>query len=283
MPVSRPILLALLAASLAGCTGYSAKSNFTLPSITPFSTSSDTTSPADGKATVLFTSSIEGLACAEKHMVLAVAEGGGFRTIRQERVDSDFDGGAGAAVVDLDPGTYHIVDVACRSGANVVHAGTNPAPDAVPWEAEHWTRSLASFALAPGDVLDAGELVLTPKRVDGFGAGIDGRKVELTVRPSAEKALAEIIRSRPELAPRLHTSWMVVAEGTGPLLAKCHLVSPNRPMPKDGSSKMPDVIAEHPLAKPLVDSIGWATTDSHSCTHDAGGGKSPLGSVSAPQ
>ena len=253
-----------------------------MPSILPaFSSQAD--APAQGKATVLLSSSIQGLTCAEKRIVLAQADGDGFKTVQQERVDSVFDGGTGAAVMELEPGTYHIVEIACRNGAYVVHAGTNPAPGAVPWQAERWTRNLASFEVSPGEVLDAGELVLTPAIVSGFGGGIDGRKADLAVRPSSESALAEIVRARPELAPKLHTSWMTVAQGAGVLLAKCLLMSPNKPLPTDGSSKLPDALAAHPEAKPLFDGIGWATTDARGCLHEADAGKSALGSAPAVQ
>jgi hypothetical protein len=278
----RSAIVVLFAASLTACSGYSPKSSFSMPSILP-AFGSPSATPAEGKATVLLSSSIQGLTCAEKRVVLAQADGDGFKTVRQERVDSIYDGGTGAAVMELDPGTYHIVEVACRNGAYVVHAGTNPAPGAVPWQAGRWTRNLASFDVSPGEVLDAGELVLTPVVVSGFGGGIDGRKADLAVRPSSEPALAEIVRARPELAPRLHTSWMTVAQGPDVLLAKCHLQSPNKPLPTDGSSKLPDALAAHPEAKSLIDGIGWATTDAKACLHEANAGKSPLGGTPAHQ
>jgi hypothetical protein len=273
----RLVALGLLAASLAGCSGYSSKSNFSLPTILPFGTGEGADASPEGKGTVLISSSIQGLSCAEKRIVLAQAEGDGFRTVRQERIDSTFDGGTGAAVMELDPGTYHIVEVACRNGAAVVHAGTNPAPGAVPWQAEHWTRELASFSLAPGQVLDAGELVLAPVQISGFGSGIDGRKADMTVAPSQEAALAEIVRARPELAPKLQTSWMTVSADSGVVLAKCHLISPGKPLATDGSSKIPDALAAYPEAKPALETLGWATTDAKACAHDTGAGTSPLG------
>ena len=256
--------MGVLATGLAGCSGYSPKSDFSLPTITPFGALSGAPSP-EGKATVLLSSAIQGLTCAEKRVVLALADGDGFKTVRQEKIDSTFGGGAGASVIDLDPGTYHVVQVACRNGAYVVYAGANPVKGAVPWQAERWQRSLASFAVAPGDVLDAGELLMVPVQVQGFGSGIDGRKVDAAVRPSPEKALAEIVRARPELAPKLHTSWMQVTGGGQLALAKCRLDSPQRALPKDGSSKLPDVMAAHPEAAPIVKSIGTATTDADSC------------------
>lgn len=282
MSALRPIVVMLVAGSLSACSGYSPKSNFSLPSVLP-TFGSDASTPEQGKATVLLSSSIQDLSCAEKRIVLAQADAEGFRTVRQERVVSVYDGGTGAAVMDLDPGTYHIVEIACRNGANVVHAGTNPAPGAVPWQAERWTRSLASFALAPGEVLDAGELVLTAAPVTGFGAGIDGRKADLAVRPSPEPALAEIVRTRPEIAPKLHTFWMTIAQGPAVVLAKCHLQSPKKALPKDGSSKVPDAIAAHPEAKSVIDSIGWATTDSKACLHEGGAINSLLGAAAAKQ
>src|SRR5450631_762220 len=273
----RPVSLWVLAAALAGCSGYSPKSNFTLPSVSPFG-NLFSAPPAEGKATVLFSSTISGLSCAEKRVVIGQAEGDGFRTVMQEKIDSGFGRGEGAAVVDLDPGTYHVVEVACRNGAYVVHAGANPVKDAVPWQAERWTRSLASFTLASGDVLDAGELVITPVTVSGFGAGINGRKADIAVRPSPEGALAEIVRERPELAPRLHTSWMQIADVSQLALAKCRLDAPRQAPVHDGSSKLTDALAEHPEAAPVVKSIGTATTTAESCVPEAGGGAA-LGSL----
>ena len=264
------VVLMLMAVTLAGCSGYSDKSNFSLPTITPFGLWS-ATPPAEGKGTVLLSAAIEGISCAEKRFVLATADGDGFKTARVERIESTFDGGDGAAVIELAPGTYHVVQVTCRNGAYVVHAGTNPKQDAVPWLSERWTRSLASFSVNSSDVLDAGELALIPGKVAGFTAGISGRKAEVSMRPSPERALAEIVRSRPELAPRLHTTWMQIDDTNAFTIAKCRLDSPQKPLPRDGSSKLPEVLAEHPEAVPVVKSIGTATTDADSCVPSAEG------------
>lgn len=270
----RCLALGVAAASLAACSGYSAKSNFALPSINPFGSG---IGPVSGdKATVMFASGIEGLSCAETHIVLAQADGDGFRTAHHEKIDTRFGGGAGAAVLVLDPGTYHVVALACRNGANVVHAGTNPKADGVPWQSEHWTRSLATFTLASGEVLDAGELILAPQKVAGFAAGIDGRKANLTLRPSSEAALAEIVHSQPDLAPKLHTRWMQLVDPNIVALAKCHLEAPNKPLPHDGSSKLPEVLNEHPEAAPVVKALGTATTDAETCRRISGLGQLAL-------
>jgi len=268
----RPIAPVVLAASLAACSGYSPKSEFTPPSLSNFGTSAGIFSPGYGKATVLVSSGIAGLTCAESRIVLAQAEGDGFKTVRIEKVANLFGAGASAAVIDLDPGTYHIVEFACRNGANVVYAGTNPSKDAVPWQADHWTHSLASFALVSGDVMDAGELLLTPIKVVGFASGIDGRKANLSVGPSPQTALAEIVRVRPELAPGLHSAVMHLAGATEIVLAKCRLVAPQKAVPADGTSKLPEVLAAHPEAAPVVKSIGTATTDADSCVSEGGSG-----------
>jgi len=270
----RYLALGAAAAGLAACSGYSPKSDFTLPSVNPFASTTGTV--AGDKATVMFASGIEGLSCAETHIVLAQADGDGFRTVHHERIDTRFGGGAGAAVLVLDPGTYHVVALACRNGANVVHAGTNPKADGVPWQSEHWTRSLATFSLASGEVLDAGELILAPQKVAGFAAGIDGRKANLTLRPSSEAALAEIVHTQPDIAPKLHTRWMQLVDPNVLALAKCHLEAPKKALPHDGSSKLPDVLNEHPEAAPVVKAIGTATTDAESCRHMAGLGELAL-------
>ena len=277
---SRAAALGALTGLLAGCSGYSPKSDFTPPSVSIFGGFGAAGPATEGKATVLLSSVVEGLTCAESRIVVARADGNVFKTVRVEKFDSLFGGGAGAAVIDLDPGSYHVVQVACRNGANVVYAGANPRQDAVPWQADHWTRSLASFAVADGDVLDAGALVVTPAKVDGFGAGINGRKASLAVRQSGEAALAEIVRVRPDLAPRLHSNPMQAADVKDLALGKCRLVAPSRPLPGDGSSKLTDALAEHPEAAPVIKSIGSATTEADGCVPEAAGGL-PLAGVAA--
>lgn len=255
----------VVAASLAGCTGYSPKSNFTLPSFPGFG--SLTGPRGEGKATVMVSGAIEGLTCAESHVVLATAEGDGFKTVDIARIDNQF--GDGAAVVDLDPGTYHVVQFACRNGAYVVHAGTNPAKDAVPWKADRWGKSLASFAVGDGEVVDAGQIVFTPERIQGFGAGINGRKANLSVRPSPDQALAVIVKARPDLAPRLRSNPMLASGAGTQALAKCRLTSERR-IPTDGSSKVADVLAQHPEATPMFQSIGSSTTEADGCAPETG-------------
>ena len=269
MGMGRSTWVALLAGLLAGCSGYSPKSNFTMPTFPSFGSLTQSGADDGGKATVMLSAIIEGLSCAESLIVLAQADGDGFKTSQVEKVDSSFGGGAGAAVVELDPGTYHIVQYACRNGAYVVNAGTNPVAEAVPWKADHWPHSLATFAVAGGDVIDAGEIVLTPQTVEGFGAGINGRKARLSVRASGEPALAEIIRVRPEIAPRLKSNLMQIAGSLEQTLAKCRLSARPKPLPKDGSSKIPEILAKHPEAAPAVELVGTATADLDSCLGEA--------------
>ena len=240
-----------------------------MPSLPGLNALTDQGGRASGKATLMLSAKIDGLSCAESLIVLAQADGDGFKTVRIEKIDTAFGGGSGAAVLDLDPGTYHIVQFACRNGAYVVNAGTNPVEGAVPWQAAKWPRSLASFAVADGDVADAGELALVPETVAGFGAGINGRRAQLAIRASSEQALAEIIRVRSEIAPALKGRPM---QSTGPLtvtLAKCRLTSKPKPLPRDGSSKVPEILADHPEAKAAIDLVGTPTSAAESCVPEA--------------
>jgi hypothetical protein len=264
----------LTAALLAGCSGYDPKSNFTLPSVGP-SVFSEVTGPArlDNKATVVVSASIAGLSCAESRIVLAQADGAGFKTHGVVEVSSTFGSGAAAGVTDLDPGTYHIAAVACRNGANVVSvmAAPDPStpPDPVPWRPQRWAGSLASFAVGTGQVLDIGRLAFTPEKVKGFSPGIDKRKAVVTVVASSGEALAETLRLRPEVAANLHSSAMTLTGGAQPTISKCHLEGTDRALPKDGSSKLPDIVAQNPEAAPLVAAYATPLRDASRCVSES--------------
>ena len=76
-----------LAAMLCGCSGYSQKSDFTLPSFPGLAAMTGLGPRDDGKATVMFSASIDGLTCAESLVVLAQADGDGFKTVPQGVTD----------------------------------------------------------------------------------------------------------------------------------------------------------------------------------------------------
>ena len=263
-----PLAIGILAASLAGCSGYSPKSNFILPTL-PILALAATAPAGSDKSTVLISADVAGLTCAEGLIVLGRADATGFATAGTYAVDSQYGAGSAAAVIDLTPGTYHVVHVACRNGSKVVSAGTNPHKDAVPWRSEHWDKSLASFELVPGELLDVGELAVTAGAVEGFASGIDGRKATLAVRPSNARALAELIHQRPDQAPALRARPMQLTATTTSSLAKCRLVAPKVVLPKDGSSKVPDLLAENPAAKPVVEMIAGGTRDADGCVPES--------------
>lgn len=262
------LCLCLTAALLAGCTGADPKSNLSLPSV-PFLSGTAGEARGDSKATLVVSASIAKLTCAESRIVLARADGGGFKTIGVLEVNSQFGGGAAAGVTDLDPGAYHITAVACRNGSNVVSVMAAPdaatPPDPVPWRPARWSTALASFAVTSGEVLDVGQLTFTAEKVKGFATGIDKRKAVASVEASSGNALAETLRLHPEIAATLHSSPMTLA-ATGPLLiAKCHLESPNRALPNDGSSHLPEIVAQNPEAAPLVNAYATPLRDADRC------------------
>ena len=268
----RPITTGLLAALLAGCSSYSSQSAFTLPTLSAFNLPQFASPSDDGaKGTVLLSANIAGLTCAESRVVLARADATGFATAGVFPINSQFGNGSGGAVIDLPSGIYHIVHVACRNGSKVVSAGVNPYKEAVPWKSDHWESSLASFELAPGDVLDVGELSVTLAKVDGFSSGIDGRAAAFAVKPSDPHALAELIRQRPDDAPRLHTAAMTLKSAGAQTISKCRLVAPKVRLATDGSSKVPELLADHPQAKPVFDMIAGGTKDADGCVPEKAG------------
>ena len=270
--VLRLMATGLLAALLGGCTGYSAQSAFTLPTLAPVNLSAfGLASGQDAKSTVLLSANIAGLTCAESRVVLARPDAIGFATAGVYPVNSQFGNGSAAAVIDLAPGIYHIVHVACRNGSNVVSAGANPHKDAVPWTAPRWDKSLASFELAPGEVLDAGELSVKLATVEGFSAGIDGRAAKFAIRPSDPQAMAELVRQRPDQAPNLHAVPMTLTASGAQTISKCRLIAPKLVLPTDGSSKVPEILAENPQVKPVFDMVAGGTRDANSCVPEKSG------------
>ncbi len=258
----------VLTATLAACSGYSPKSNFTLPSV-PFLASDSGAEGGDGKASVLLSASVAGLTCAESRIVLARADGDGYKTAQVLSINSQFGGGAAAVVADLTPGTYHIVDVACRNGNNVVSVGAVAGNDMVPWKPEKWSRALASFALANGEVLDAGQLTVTAEQVKGFTTGLSNRRAKASVEASGTAALAEATRLRPELAATLHSSLMTIVDGGPLLITKCKLTAPDKALPSDGSSKVPELVAQNPVVGALLSSVSAATRDADRCVSES--------------
>ena len=250
---------------LAGCSGYSAKSAFTMPNFRQFRLGDKVAEGGIGRGTVLLSASLNGLTCAETRIVLARAEGAAFRTADVLSVDTRFGGGAAAAVADLAPGTYHVAQVACRNGNSVVFAGGDPKGEGVPWKAAEWRAPLASFALANGEVLDAGHLKITAEKVKGFTTSIANRKAKAAIEPSGNAALAEAARLRPELAGKLHAQAMTLTGDGGVTLAKCHLLAPEKALPADGSSHLPEVVAANPAAGPVLQTFGTPTRDADKC------------------
>jgi hypothetical protein len=116
-----------------------------------------------------------------------------------------------------------------------------------------------------GDVLDAGELTLKAEAVKSFTQGMSNRKVRASVEPSATAALAEAARLRPDLATKLHTTFMTLADNGALVIAKCKLEAADKVLPKDGSSNLPDVVAQNPAAGPLIATLGSATSEAQRC------------------
>ncbi len=258
----------LTAALLAGCTGYDPKSNFTLPSV-PILTGTVVDTRDDSTATVVISAVIGGLTCAESRIALARADGAGLKTFGVLEIKSQFGSGAAAGVTDLEPGAYYVVAVACRNGANVVAVMATPdaatPPDPVPWRPQRWANSLAAFTIASGAVLDVGQLTFTPEKVKGFSSTIGNRKALAAVQLSSGNALAETLRLRPDIAAKLHSSPMALLTGGAVSIAKCRLEAPDKALPKDGSSHLPDIVAQNPEAAPLVSAYATPLRDSNRC------------------
>lgn len=262
----------VLSASLAlsGCSGYSPMSQFIMPSFPGLGDSAPPPVDMQGKGTVALAASIDGMTCAESRVTLAREASDGYTTTGVYAIDSRFGTGKSAALVDLPPGTYHVVQVACRNGTKVVYAGDSGTAGIVPWQGAHWRESLASFAVVAGDAVAAGEIVVVPAKVKGFSTSVTGRAASVSVRQLDGAALGQLAGERAELAGHLKSGPMLPSQGVKLALAKCQLVAKRTPLPKDGSSNMPDLVQQHPESAPVVDELNASTREAVGCTPDQG-------------
>lgn len=174
---------------------------------------------------------IDGLQCAEGRVVLARSDGSQLIAARDVVLPTTYAGRAAVQAVELVPGTYHVVHYTCRNGANVTYAGAPADGAGIPWSGKAWTTSLASFAVAPGEVVDVGRLSL--KRIGGGLIDLGGKKgkkgkkgfATASVAALSPEAVQRLEAERPDLAQRRKPQAMTLAAATEVKVSRCHLVA----------------------------------------------------------
>jgi hypothetical protein len=220
-------IMALAASSLwlTGCASAPG-SQPVLPSLSVFDAPA-TPSPSTEKAIVLLSAQVAGLPCAETRLVIARATGGGYATASAPSIASQFGNGTDVAVVELEPGEWHVVLFACRNGENVTLLGAPEPPGIVPWRAAQWQVAIASFQATKGQVTDAGVLTITRAKPAGFGQD-DALPVGLAIASRTNESAALLRQRQPELVSALQEQLMVLADPASArpaLLGKCRLVA----------------------------------------------------------
>lgn len=224
----------MLAATLvlAGCSGVQSPA----PVLPNFPTDTEsvagTVTDSATRGVAVLDVGIDGLQCAEGRVVLARADGAQLIAVRDVLLPTTYAGRAAVQAVELTPGTYHVVHYTCRNGANVTYAGAPADGAGIPWTGKTWTTSLASFAVAPGEVADVGRLSL--KRIGGglidLGTkkGKKGKKGFATTSVAAlsPEAVQRLEAARPDLAQRRKPQTMTLAAATEVKVGRCHLVAP---------------------------------------------------------
>jgi hypothetical protein len=148
---------------------------------------------------------------------IGVREGNGFRLIQTARIVRN---GSEAAVAELELGSgeYHVVSYSCTRPGSVTRL-------AEPAGGNLYKKSYASFALAPGEILNVGYLQLVPVAATPISAYSRVLQVHLAV---TDWPLAEIERfkqQRPNLYGQMRTRLMTVPKVEPPTIreiqAKC--------------------------------------------------------------
>jgi hypothetical protein len=256
------VMLACLAAGVSGCGGYSLKSSFALPDV-PMASFTQPEAPSGGQGTLIIGASIEGLSCAETRVTIATARSSGYAPVAVATIMSTFGNGERFARLNLPQGEYHVVQVACRNGANVIFAGAGHETTAVPWKASLWDGSLATVALGASEVVNAGEVVVSLQNAKGFSQDISGHSARVTSR-----ALEAVVDSA---GSKLVDRPLAVAQAPGLKLLKCRLQLKPRNFEANGGSTVSDAVAPYPGAKPMIEQMAASTADATGCIASSAG------------
>jgi hypothetical protein len=132
---------------------------------------------------------------------IGVKDGQTFRLVRNARIERKADETA-VAELELETGEYHIVSYTCsRPGNHVLLA--QPAGNGV------YKRSYASFALAPGEVVNVGYLQLVATRTTQIASTrLLHLRIAVTDWPISE--LERFKQQRPKLYAQMQTRLMTV-------------------------------------------------------------------------
>jgi hypothetical protein len=132
---------------------------------------------------------------------IGVKDGQTFRLVCNARIERKADETA-VAELELDTGEYHVVSYTCsRPGSHVLLA--QPAGNGV------YKRSYASFALAPGEVVNVGYLQLAHTRTTQIASTkLLHLRIAVTDWPLSE--LERFKQQRPKLYAQMQTRLMAV-------------------------------------------------------------------------
>ena len=143
--------------------------------------------------------------CRNVGIWLGVREGDGFKPVKPVAIiDHKNLAETPIAEVELHPGEYHVISYACGAASGVKQI-TDPGGSGL------MRTSYASFALAPGEIVNVGSFELHAARV---GANAFGRPLRTTVTIS-DWPLADIERyraKRPQIFAQMKTRLMSPTE-----------------------------------------------------------------------
>jgi hypothetical protein len=133
---------------------------------------------------------------------IGVREGGDYRLVQTARIERN--DGVAVAELELGTGEYHVVSYHCvRRGGSVLLA--EPAGSAGLYK-----KSYATFALAPGEVVNIGYLHLVPIGSRPINASYQVLHVHLAVTDWPVAELDRFKQQRPNLYSQMHTRLMTV-------------------------------------------------------------------------
>jgi hypothetical protein len=142
---------------------------------------------------------------------VGVREGGDFRLVQTARIQRN--DGVAVAELELGSGEYHVVSYSCvRRGGSVLLA--EPAGGGL------YRKSYATFALAPGEILNVGYLHLVPMATTPISASYRVLHVRLAVTDWPVAELDRFKQQRPNLYRQMHTRLMTVHKIEPPTVAQ---------------------------------------------------------------
>lgn len=145
-------------------------------------------------------------ACRNVQVVVARREGAMFREVQTLRIAHLQGPDAAIAEAEFDPGEYHVVAYACATPRGQIALSSRKEPGL-------FAASMASFSLAPGEIVNVGFLRLVP-------VAVTRQMVSRTVHWQATVAdwpltdLDRFKQQRPHLFAAMKTRLMTVTRAT---------------------------------------------------------------------